>query len=94
MSSSFVGIDSRYFDQQSPPEDVTCVDLDTNMVTQYVVVSLFCVNSVTFAIIATGVIMLFFAVFFIMSFFHFYFFVIVCCCCFLGDIAFTIIVAI
>ena len=66
MSSSVVGIDSRYFDQQSPPEDVTCVDLDTNMVTQYVFVSLLCV--VAFAIIATDLIV-FFAVFFIMSFF-------------------------
>uniref|UniRef100_T2MAU0 C-myc promoter-binding protein n=1 Tax=Hydra vulgaris TaxID=6087 RepID=T2MAU0_HYDVU len=28
------GIDSRYFDQGSPPCDVTCVDLDTNMITQ------------------------------------------------------------
>ena len=94
MSSSFVGIDSRYFDQQSPPEDVTCVDLDTNMVTQYVVVSLLCVNSVAFAIIATGVVMLFLAVFFYYVVFSFCFFVIVCYCCFLGDIAFTIIVAI
>ena len=68
MSSSVVGIDSRYFDQQSPPEDVTCVDLDTNMVTQYVFVSLLCVNVVAFAIIATDVIV-FFAVFFIISFF-------------------------
>lgn len=30
------GIDSRYFDQSSPPKDVTCVDLDTNMITQAV----------------------------------------------------------
>jgi len=27
-----VGIDSRYFDQYDPPDDVTCVDLDTNMI--------------------------------------------------------------
>ena len=32
----FVGIDSRFFDRGSPPEDVTCVDLDTNMITQLV----------------------------------------------------------
>ena len=30
------GFDSRYFDQSSPPTDVTCVDLDTNMITQAV----------------------------------------------------------
>ncbi|XP_066928785.1 C-myc promoter-binding protein-like [Clytia hemisphaerica] len=30
------GFDSRYFDQSSPPSDVTCVDLDTNMITQAV----------------------------------------------------------
>lgn len=41
LAFSVVGIDSRYFDQQSPPEDVTCVDLDTNMVTQYEAVSFF-----------------------------------------------------
>lgn len=35
-SSFFAGVDSRYFDQSSPPSDVTCVDLDTNMITQYV----------------------------------------------------------
>ena len=29
-----IGIDSRYFDRSSPPTDVTCVDLDTNMITQ------------------------------------------------------------
>lgn len=28
------GFDSRYFDQGSPPTDVACVDLDTNMITQ------------------------------------------------------------
>jgi len=28
------GIDSRFFDRGSPPDDVTCVDLDTNMITQ------------------------------------------------------------
>ncbi|XP_068740243.1 C-myc promoter-binding protein-like [Montipora capricornis] len=27
-----VGIDSRYFDQYDPPDDVTCVDLDTNTI--------------------------------------------------------------
>lgn len=27
-----VGIDSRYFGQYDPPDDVTCVDLDTNMI--------------------------------------------------------------
>ncbi|XP_031552421.1 DENN domain-containing protein 4C-like [Actinia tenebrosa] len=27
-----IGIDSRYFDQYDPPDDVTCIDLDTNMV--------------------------------------------------------------
>lgn len=27
-----LGIDSRYFDQYDPPDDVTCIDLDTNMV--------------------------------------------------------------
>ena len=31
-----LGFDSRYFDQSSPPSDVTCVDLDTNMITQAV----------------------------------------------------------
>ena len=31
---SSLGIDSRFFDRGSPPEDVTCVDLDTNMITQ------------------------------------------------------------
>ena len=29
---SFTGIDSRYFDQYDPPDDVTCVDLDTNTI--------------------------------------------------------------
>ncbi|KAJ6669518.1 hypothetical protein lerEdw1_000066 [Lerista edwardsae] len=27
-----VGVDSRYFDLYNPPEDVVCIDLDTNMV--------------------------------------------------------------
>ena len=27
-----LGIDSRYFGQYDPPDDVTCVDLDTNMI--------------------------------------------------------------
>lgn len=28
----FSGIDSRYFDQYDPPDDVTCVDLDNNTI--------------------------------------------------------------
>ena len=28
-----VGVDSRYFDLYDPPQDVTCVDLDTNTIT-------------------------------------------------------------
>ena len=28
----FLGIDSRYFDQYDPPDDVTCVDLDNNTI--------------------------------------------------------------
>ena len=28
----FPGIDSRYFDQYDPPDDVTCVDLDNNTI--------------------------------------------------------------
>lgn len=29
-----VGIDSRYFDLYDPPPDVSCVDLDTNTISQ------------------------------------------------------------
>ena len=32
-----VGIDSRYFGQYDPPDDVTCVDLDTNMISLLVI---------------------------------------------------------
>lgn len=31
-----VGVDSRYFDLYIPPADITCVDLDTNTISQYV----------------------------------------------------------
>lgn len=31
-----VGMDSRYFDLYIPPSDITCVDLDTNTISQYV----------------------------------------------------------
>lgn len=31
-----VGVDSRYFDLYVPPVDISCVDLDTNTVSQYV----------------------------------------------------------
>lgn len=29
-----VGVDSRYFDLYDPPSDVSCVDLDTNTISQ------------------------------------------------------------
>ena len=32
ISLTPTGIDSRYFDRYDPPGDVTCVDLDTNMI--------------------------------------------------------------
>lgn len=31
-----VGVDSRYFDLYVPPADISCVDLDTNTISQYV----------------------------------------------------------
>lgn len=31
-----VGVDSRYFDLFEPPTDISCVDLDTNTITQWV----------------------------------------------------------
>lgn len=31
-----VGMDSRYFDLYVPPADISCVDLDTNTISQYV----------------------------------------------------------
>lgn len=31
-----IGVDSRFFDLYEPPSDVTCIDLDTNTITVYV----------------------------------------------------------
>lgn len=31
-----VGVDSRYFDLYEPPADISCVDLDTNTISQWV----------------------------------------------------------
>lgn len=43
-----VGVDSRYFDLYIPPADITCVDLDTNTISQYVTLAALTVASSNF----------------------------------------------
>lgn len=43
-----VGVDSRYFDLYIPPADITCVDLDTNTISQYVTLAALTVASLNF----------------------------------------------